>query len=139
MPANGRHLLFYDGQCGLCDQCVQLLLKVDYQKRFVFAPLQGETAAQKLAGLPPHLRGVDSLVLIENYQTDSERTYVMSRGVWRICWLLGGLWTVLGWLSFLPGWLLDWAYRFVARNRHRIFPQTSCVVPDPKQRERFLS
>lgn len=133
-----KHLLFYDGQCGLCDRTVQLLLRIDKHQRFAFAPLQGTTAQARLKNLPSHLLQVDSLILIENFQEVDSQLFVMSRGVWRICWLLRGPWILLGWISFLPGSLFDWAYRIVARNRHRLFAQTECVLPDPAHKHRFL-
>lgn len=135
---SGQHLLFYDGQCGLCDRVVQLLLKLDRKRLFVFAPLQGPTAADRLKGLPAEYRQVDSIVLIEKFRQSNAQTYVMSQAVWRICWLLGGPWTLLGWLYLLPGWVFDWGYRLVARNRHWLLPQRECVLPDPAQRDRFL-
>ncbi len=131
------HLVFYDGQCGLCDQVVQLLLKTDKQNLFLFAPLQGKTAARLLHDLPAEMKGVDSLILVENYQLPTQRFYVLGKGALRIAWLLGGCWRLLGWLSFFPGGLYNWAYRLVARNRQRFFPQ-ACVIPDPKQKGRFL-
>lgn len=132
------HLVFYDGNCGLCDQVVQTLLKADKHERFVFAPLQGSTAAKFISHLPPELKSVDSLILVEDYRSDYPQVYVLAKGALRIAWLLGGIWTLVGWLSFLPSFLFDWAYRLVARNRHRLFPQTECMLPKPDQKERFL-
>jgi predicted DCC family thiol-disulfide oxidoreductase YuxK len=138
-PTNSfKHLVFYDGECGFCDQVVQLLLKVDKQQIFLFAPLQGATAAELLKELPDELKQVDSLILVENYQQPNSHFYVLGKGALRIAWLLGGVWRLLGWMAFLPSWLYDWAYRLVARNRHRFFPNPVCVLPDPKQKNRFL-
>ena len=50
MTAGGRHVVFYDGVCGLCDRTVRFLLRRDRRDRLRFAPLQGEVA-RKL--LPP--------------------------------------------------------------------------------------
>ena len=133
-----KHLVFYDGQCGLCDKVVQFLLKRDRMKIFMFAPLQGSTAASVLKELPPELKSVDSLILVENYLASDQQFYLLGKGALRICWLLGGAWMLLGWISFLPAVLYDWGYRIVARNRHRFFPNTSCVIPDPKDKVRFL-
>lgn len=132
------HLVFYDGQCGFCDQVVQVLLKADKRRIFLFAPLQGKTAAMMLKDLPDEMKGVDSLVLIEDYQLPSQRYYVLGKGALRIAWLLGGWGSLLGWISFLPAGLYNWGYRLVAKNRHRLFPNPSCVVPDPQQKQRFL-
>lgn len=131
----GVHLLFYDGECGLCDHAVQQVLRLDRQHLFVFAPLQGTTAKPFLKQLPLSL---DSLVLVENFRGDTQRVYVMSQAVFRTAWLLGGGLALLGVFSFLPGWVFDWAYRVVARHRHLFFRNTECQIPDPSQKGRFL-
>jgi len=51
-PAAGaRHVVFYDGVCGLCDRSVQFLLARDRERVLHFAPLQGPTAAAVLGRL----------------------------------------------------------------------------------------
>lgn len=132
------HLVFYDGECGLCDHVVQFLLKVDKHQRFAFAPLQGTTASKYLQKLPPELRFIDSLILVENYASGDPRVYLLGKGALRIVWLLGWPWVLIGWLSFLPAVLFDWAYRLVALNRHRFFPAKECTLPRADQKERFL-
>jgi predicted DCC family thiol-disulfide oxidoreductase YuxK len=133
-----RHLVFYDGECGLCDQVVQLVFKLDKQHLFDFAPLQGQTAARYLQSLPPHLKSVDSIILIQDYQTGCSQLFILSTAVFRIFWLIGGWGVLMGWLSFLPSFLFDWAYRFIARYRHRFFSKTHCFIPPPYQKDRFL-
>lgn len=132
------HLVFYDGNCGLCDRMVQFVFNEDAKKEFVFAPLQGETAAKYLNSLPPEIRFTDSLILIEGYNTLYPRVHILSKGALRIAWLLGWPWTLIGWLSFFPGWMFDWAYRLVANYRHQFFPQSECFIPPKDQKDRFL-
>lgn len=132
------HLVFYDGNCGLCDRVVQFVFKEDKNQLFVFAPLQGETASRFLRNLPPEIRFTDSLILIENYRSSYPRVSILAKGALRIGWLLGWPWMIAGLLSFLPGWMFDWAYRLVAANRHRFFPQDQCFIPPANQKERFL-
>lgn len=134
----GEHLVFYDGACGLCDHAVQFLLKTDHQQKFMFAPLQGETAKTILKQLPAHYKKEDSLVLVENYQTKNPQFFVLGKGALRICWLLGKGWTILGLLSFLPGFFYDWMYRIIARNRKFFFHNERCILPSMTQKERFL-
>ena len=134
----GQDLIFYDGECGLCDMVVQFVLLRDKQKRYVFAPLQGETALELLKDLPSEYKQLDSLVLVENYASKARKYYVMGRGAFRIAWNLGGLWALVGWLNFLPPVLYDWGYRWVARNRYRLFGKIFCVIPDYSQKGRFL-
>lgn len=132
-----KHLVFYDGECGFCDRSVQLLLKLDQEKLFAFAPLQGTTAKQFLKGDPARLE-LDTLVLIENYQSSESSTCLYGKAVFRILWLLGGFWVLLGWISFLPGFLYNWCYRLVARNRNWFFGSDVCKLPDTENRDRFL-
>ncbi len=132
------HLVFYDGDCGLCDRIVQFLLNEDLHELFVFAPLQGQTASQYLKNLPADIRFTDSLILIENYQSSLPKVYILAKGALRIAWLLGWPWFLVGWLSFFPSWVFGWAYRLVASNRHYFFSQGQCMVPSAKQKDRFL-
>lgn len=122
-----KHLVFYDGSCGLCDATVQFILEHDKGNLFVFAPLGGETAL-KLLHLPPE---TDSVVLIENFET-APRTYTRSQAIFRILYALGGLYTIPGLFSFLPPALFDWGYRLVARHRHRWLQPACLIKDDPK-------
>jgi predicted DCC family thiol-disulfide oxidoreductase YuxK len=132
-----EHLVFYDGECGLCDHTVQFLLDIDKDYRFVFAPLQGQTARKLLVDFPD--RDADSLILVENYQSPQERRFfIYGKAVFRILWLLGRGWKILGVLCFLPGWLTARAYQAVAKRRKNYFKAHACRVPDPSQRDRFL-
>ena len=133
-----QHLVFYDGNCGLCDHTVQALLKVDTKEIFAFAPLQGSTAERLLKDLPDAMKQADSLVLVENYLSNDRRYFVMGKAVLRICWLMGRLWKLVGWMAFLPAFPFDFFYRIVARNRHRFFSKEVCVIPDKSTQRRFL-
>lgn len=133
-----KHLVFYDGECGLCDRVVQFVLKADKQQIFLFAPLQGETAAKELHDVQEDVKQADSVILIENYTDGEKKLYLYGKAAFRIMWLLGGWWKLVGWKNFLPAFLYDWGYWIVARNRHRFFPQDSCVIPPLNEKERFL-
>lgn len=130
-----KHLLFYDGNCGLCDHAVQFVMQRDKRGLFAFAPLQGETAKTYFKRLPDE----DSLILIEDFRSPNPKKFLFGKGAFRILWLLGGSWSLLGVMNFLPASLYDWGYRLVAKNRHRIFPKDSCKLPASQDKNRFLS
>lgn len=136
--SKSQHLLFYDGECGLCDHIVQFVLRIDTDQKFLFAPLQGETARKELKALPEEIKNADSLVLIENFETPQSRIWIYGKGAFTIFWLLGGWWKLIGWISYLPAFLYNWGYWIVAKNRHRLFSKDSCRIPDPSQKMRFL-
>ena len=133
-----KNLVFYDGTCGFCDHIVQLLLSLDKNKQFIFAPLQGETAAELLKDLPEEYKNEDSLVLIENYQEETRSYYVLGKAAFRIMWILGGILAIPGAVSFLPSFLYDWGYRLIAKNRHKLF-SNSCHIPTDDEKDRFLN
>ncbi len=133
-----KHLVFYDGSCGLCDHVVEFLLKHDKKSVFLFAPLQGKTASIELQYLPDEMKGEDSLILIENYNVPGEKFYMLGKGAFRILWLMGGLWSVLGIINFFPDYLYNWGYRLVARKRHKLFKQDVCRLPNENYKGRFL-
>jgi predicted DCC family thiol-disulfide oxidoreductase YuxK len=126
-------LVLYDSDCGLCQRSVQFVLRRDNGGRFFFAPLDGETAAGVLKELPSN---VNSVVLIRG---PGQSPLIRSRAVFGILRELGGAWSILACLDYLPSWLFDWAYRLVARYRRRLFSlKPSCLVPTEEQRTRFL-
>lgn len=110
-------IIFFDGTCAMCHWAVLWVAKHDDKKVFYFAPLQGITAAERLKNIALP----DSIVYFEN-----NKVYVLSKACFRIAWRLGGPWALIGWLSFLPDWMLypaDCIYRLVAKTR-----STSCDI-----------
>lgn len=139
MEKAAQHLLFYDGTCGLCHGAVNFVLKHDTNKIFAFAPLQGETASQLLKQWHDNNPAADTLVLMENYNsTEKCKINTYSRAAFRIFWLLGGIWKVLGVASFLPSLFFDWAYTLVASRRFDWFGKQSCMIPPAADPNRFL-
>lgn len=113
-----KHLVFYDADCDFCYRAVLHLIKLDKKNELLFAPLEGETARDVLTGPNARYMHENSLVLFEDFRSDSRELYIRSRAIFRIYWLLGNRW--LGWISFLPHRFCDWIYQGVAKHRHRL-------------------
>jgi predicted DCC family thiol-disulfide oxidoreductase YuxK len=133
MDASGPILLF-DGVCNVCNGAVNLVIEHDPAGRFRFASLQSEAGR---ALLREHGLGdmpVSTMVLI-----DGGRAFLDSEGVLRAARRLGGLFTLLVPLLWVPRGLRDGLYRLFARNRYRLFGKSDhCLVPTPAVRARFL-
>jgi predicted DCC family thiol-disulfide oxidoreductase YuxK len=133
-------IILYDGVCGLCNRLVQFLLKHDRQGRLRFASLQSDFAAKVLQrhGIDP--KDLDTLHVIENYEQPGERVLQRSDAILRAGRELGGFWSVSATAAnVIPRALRDVVYRFVARNRYRVFGKyDTCMLPEPNQRSRFL-
>ena len=124
-------VVFYDGHCALCSRSVQFILTHDRKKRFRFAALQFETAAELGTALPE----TDSVILFHN-----ERFYVESSAALHIVKQLNLPWNLLAVFLLLPAWLRDPVYRFIASNRYRWFGRyETCWLPDLQWRDRFLT
>lgn len=133
-PGDFRHLVLYDGVCGLCDHSVQFLLRVDRRQVLMFAPLQGETAAAMRARHPEISGDIDTVVYIED-----GRVHQRSRAFVRLARQLPYPWRALSWLWIVPRPLSDLVYRLVARLRYRLFGKfDTCKIPSPEERARFL-
>jgi len=133
-------IILYDGVCGLCNSLVQFLLKHDKQGRLRFASLQSDFAAKVLKrhGIDP--KDLDTVQIIENYEQPGERVLQRSDAILRAGRELGGFWSASAAAGkVIPRALRDVIYRFVARNRYRVFGKyDTCMLPEPNQRSRFL-
>jgi len=131
--------VLFDGECGFCDAWVRWLVARDRRGRYRFGALQGESAAAVRArhqDLPP---ADETMVLVENPETPSERVRTRSDGALAILAGLGGPWRLAKLAWAVPRPLRDTAYRFVARRRMRWFGRLeSCRVPTAAERGRFL-
>ena len=135
-PRPGRlrpPVIFYDGECGLCNRFVWYLIRRDPGAIFQFAPLQGETA-KKLLPVPPDNPDDWAIVLV-----DDTGMHQASDAVLRALCRLGGIWTLLHVLRAVPRPIRDAVYMYVARRRFYWFGKAdACPVPTMDERLRFL-
>ena len=93
------HLVFYDNSCLMCQRAVAIAKKADRKNICEFKPLPTGDA--------------DSLILLE----DGKKKWLYGKAVFRLLWLLGGKWALIGWFYVLPSWIIDPIYRFIASRR----------------------
>jgi predicted DCC family thiol-disulfide oxidoreductase YuxK len=126
-------IIFFDGECNLCNGFVNLLLKIDRQEIFKFAPLQGRTADRLLPSLSND-RSQWSIFYLER-----ENLYSQSDAVIKIAERLGGFWSLLTIGRLLPPKIRDRAYRSIASNRYLWFGRLdACRLPKDAEKARFL-
>ena len=77
----GRHLLLFDGVCGLCNRLVHFVLRRDRHDRFRFAALQSGLAREMLAPHGQDPGDLDTVWLITDCATPKERVHQRSRAV----------------------------------------------------------
>lgn len=131
--------MLYDGECGFCDRTIQLVLRKDKKGLFRFAPLQCDFAKEAAKRHGHDAGKLDTICLILNEGSSSEKMLVKGRAVVRILRELGGLWRAVSGVGMLPTFLLDFGYTLFANSRYRLFGRLqACRMPTPDQRDRFV-
>lgn len=127
-----KHIIFFDAECPICCRAIQHVFEIDKERQFAFAALNGDTAKTILSGPLNKYRKANSLVLLENYQSTEREFWIRSKAILRIYWLIGAGWKVIGCLSFLPSWVGDLFYSWVAKHRHqfKLAPMHKIGSPD---------
>lgn len=131
-----RPIVYFDGECNLCNGSVQFIIRRDPRKRFLFAALQSAAGAKAKDEMTHHGKDKvpDSVVLYYK-----GRYLVKSTAALTIAKLLGGAWPVLYAGIILPRFIRDGIYEFISRNRYKWFgKRNECMIPTPELRERFL-
>ena len=137
----GKDIMFYDGDCGLCSRLVQFVLEHDDRGQFHFAALQGEHAHRTLPPLGGDPAALNTFYVLRDAEAPQQGLLSRGRAARYVARELGGGWKLLASLGFLvPGPLLDVGYDFVAKRRHRWFGKGAevCILPTEEQQSRFL-
>lgn len=142
-------IVYYDGDCALCNWSVARCLSRGVPPGVRFAPQDGESF-ERLIAVRPDLAELDSMVLQILPAThagavpDSPLPGEIKIRSEAVLWLaarLDGPERRLALLSrMVPRTVLDWGYRLLARNRRRVGSRLAeCPVPTPEQRRYFLA
>lgn len=127
-----KTILFYDGDCALCNFWVQFCLDRDHKKVLHFAPLQGATAEQLL---PTDLRLNNSSVVL----WDNQRYLLRSKAIIAVLRKIGYAPDFVFLLRLVPTFLLDKLYDFIARYRYQWFGNNkTCPIPLDEQKHQLL-
>jgi len=114
-------ILFYDGDCALCNRVVTFILNHEKDSKILFSALDTLAANELLSTLHSYNRGEDTVYFFDGNQLYSKSTAVLKL----LPFLKGYLFVLrLGWL--FPKGLRDKMYDEVAKRRKRIFKE--CIV-----------
>ncbi len=136
--AQFQAIVLTDGHCNLCNRSVQYLVRHDPERRLRFAAQQSSPGPELLrrAGLDGNLQ--PGIVLLDptgrNPIVGADALPVIAR-------ILRPRAKLLRFLSVLPGFLRNFGYAAIARNRYRIFGRNEVcqIVPGPGLDDRLLT
>ena len=127
-------IIVFDAECVLCAANAQFVLRHDRARRFRLASMQNGIGAAlyRRSGIDP--ANPESLIIVDGDKLlrDSDAVLAIYAG-------LGWPWKIAAMLRVIPRALRDPAYRWLARNRYRLFGRReTCWVPAPEDRDRVL-
>lgn len=121
---NKTKTILFDGDCSFCNFWVKFITKRDPKKQFEFVSLQSEKGIGLLDKYKVSKK-IDSVVFIKN-----DKAFVKSGAVLRITWLLKFPYPLLIIFILIPGFIRNWVYDLIAKNRHKIFKENNtCEIP----------
>ncbi|HEX8524716.1 MAG TPA: thiol-disulfide oxidoreductase DCC family protein [Tepidisphaeraceae bacterium] len=127
-------VVLFDGVCNFCNGSVRFIIKRDPREYFRFAALQSATGRKLLEAHQLPTDALSSMVLIEQ-----GRVFVRSTAALRIARRMRFPWPLMYVFMVVPGFLRDWVYNLIARNRYRVFGrQDACPIPPAGIASRFL-
>lgn len=127
-------VIFFDGVCNLCSASVQFVIRHDPERKFRFASLQSKFAADMLCSYGVNSTQLSSVVLLENGVIHSK-----SAAVFRIARHLKAPYKWIALLRFIPIFISNKVYDFIAANRYRWFgKKATCWLPAPELKSLFL-
>lgn len=127
-------LIVFDGVCVLCSGFVQWVIRHDPDRQFRFTTAQGPLGQALLNDLGLDPVRLETILLIEGGVAYGKLAAIIA-----IATRLGGAWRAAAVLKLLPGFIGDWAYHRIARNRYALFGRRDvCWTPSPHLADRVI-
>lgn len=125
-------IVFYDGDCGFCNQSVQFILNHEKNSDIHFCALQSDSAVSFFKE-----RNLPKPDLSTFYFWNGKKLYQKSNGAVLLTKHFRFPWSCLLVFWIVPAFIRNAVYDFIAKNRHRI-KAGFCVIPSEEQRKRFI-
>ena len=126
-------IVFFDGECGLCNRVVDFFIRTDTSKTLYFSSLQSPFAIRFFEN-----RGI-AIQLDTMYFYHNRQIYDQSAAVKQLFLCLTGYRHLVGILIGLtPKNFADYVYRKISKNRFKLFGKTSCRIPSKEEKMQFL-
>ncbi|MBZ9648473.1 thiol-disulfide oxidoreductase DCC family protein [Sphingobium sp. 3R8] len=127
-------IILFDAQCVLCSANAQFILTHDRARRYRLASMQSAVGEELFRSHGVDPTDPDTILVI-----DGDKVLRDSDAVISIYVGLGWPWRIAGVAGYIPRRLRDTIYRWVARNRYRIFgKRQSCWIPRTEDADRLL-
>jgi len=134
MLNKAHKILLFDGVCNLCNASVLFVIRRDKKKEIKYAAIQSKQGKMLLQQYHIEEAYLGSLIFIED-----GKAYLKSTGALRLCKYLKGWWPAFYLFIFVPPFIRNAVYDFVAKNRYQWFgKKETCMVPTVELKSLFL-
>ncbi|RLL43630.1 DUF393 domain-containing protein [Oceanobacillus piezotolerans] len=123
-------VLIYDGECNMCSSFIRFVVKINRNPELNITDFHSNWTKENVT-LDPN---VDSMIFITR-----DEQYIYSNAVIHLLVTANPRFSALLLLKLIPRSVRDTFYKFVARNRRKVFQNKTCPMPSKKAREMFLS
>ncbi len=128
-------IIIFDGVCNFCDGYINFVMDHEQSQRLKFAPFQSEIGRKILRS-----SGINPDQISTLYFYEEGVMYEKSTAVLRIIRYLNSPWNWAYSLVFIPRFLRDIIYSWIAKNRYKFFGmKEACRIPTLAEKSRFLS
>lgn len=129
-----KHIIIFDGICNFCSASIIFIYKQDKNATIKFTTAQSPIGEYLLQSYDTPLDFNESIVYIEN-----GFPHTKSNAILKIATTLSWPWRLLAVFNFVPKFIRDGCYDFIARNRYKIFgKRTTCIIPTDSFKNRFI-
>ena len=132
MDESLKNIVFYDGECGLCNRSVQFILKHERSNYLHFSSLQSSFTKDFFSKHNMVAPDPETFIFF-----NGDRMLVRSEAALEVSKFLKQPYNWANILRWIPPSFRDYIYNLIAKNRHRV-PLKKCSIVNPEQRKRFL-
>jgi predicted DCC family thiol-disulfide oxidoreductase YuxK len=130
-----KTILFYDGDCALCNKTVQFILNHEKkaEEPVFFCSLQSAYAKQALEKYHYNFNQLSTFVLL----TD-DKIYYKSDAALNVTKYLKApySWSIM--FKVIPLFIRNGVYNYIAKNRKKLIKTPFCYMPIPSLKSRFI-
>ena len=130
MNKESKKIIFFDGECNLCEYFINYIFSRDKIKQFFYAPLQGPTSKKLLEN--EDLENLKSIIFLEE-----GIKFKKSKAIAKIMQLIYPKTTRI--FQFLPYSFYNIFYKWIAKKRYNFWGKKSHLyTPTESQKKYFL-
>jgi predicted DCC family thiol-disulfide oxidoreductase YuxK len=124
-----KHIVFFDGECGVCNFLVQWILEKDKKDEFLFASLQSDFGQKFLTE-----RGLETQQFNTLYLWKPQQYYLIkSKAILKITDILGGFYKLVSLLGKSFTFFSNTIYDMVSKNRMKLSSQVLLARCPPEK------